>query len=71
MKKRSVKVSGHPTSISLEEEFWAALKEIAKARQKSMNRLISEVDEGRGSSNLSSALRVYVLEHLISTGKGQ
>jgi len=64
--KRSVKVSGHPTSISLEEEFWDALKDIAGAQHKSMNQLISELDQGR-SGNLSSTLRVYVLQQIKNT----
>ena len=58
--KRSVRIAGHPTSVSLEPEFWEALKEIAKRRGLSINELVAEIDTGR-STNLSSALRVYVL----------
>lgn len=61
MKKRSVRIAGHATSISLEEEFWDALKDIAKHHGKSASTLISEIDEGRGEVNLSSALRLYIL----------
>jgi predicted DNA-binding ribbon-helix-helix protein len=61
MKKRSVRIADHPTSVSLEEEFWGALKEIADARKISMNELISEIDETRKGANLSSAVRVFIL----------
>jgi len=61
VKKRSVVIAGHPTSLSLEAEFWSALSEIASARGVSLNRLVASVDaERRG--NLSSALRVFVLD---------
>ena len=63
LRKRTVTVSGHQTSISLEEAFWAALKAIAQRRDLSINALVSEVDATR-SGNLSSALRVYVLADL-------
>jgi predicted DNA-binding ribbon-helix-helix protein len=59
--KRSVLLAGHRTSISLEEPFWAALREIAARRGLSLNALVAEIDERR-SGNLSSALRVFVLE---------
>lgn len=61
MKKRSVKISGHETSISLEDQFWDALKEIAETRGLSLNSLIAEIDEER-EGNLSSAMRIYTLE---------
>lgn len=64
MKKRSVHIAGHATSISLEEEFWDALKDIAKHHGKSTSTVISEIDEGRGEINLSSALRLFVLEDM-------
>ena len=60
MHKRSVRIAGHATSVSLEEEFWSALKEIAKSKGQSLNALITELDDSR-SGNLSSSLRVYVL----------
>ena len=60
MAKRSVRIAGHETSLSLEDAFWDALKDIAAAEDKSMNALITEIDAGR-SGNLSSAVRVYVL----------
>ena len=62
MKKISVLIAGrHATSLSLEEEFVEALKEIAKAQNKSVNDLITEIDATRKKENLSSAVRVYVL----------
>ena len=63
IRKRSVIVAGHRTSVSLEPEFWTALREIAEQRGLSINALVAEVDKGR-NGNLSSALRVYVLNTL-------
>jgi predicted DNA-binding ribbon-helix-helix protein len=63
MKKRSVRISGHVTSISLEEEFWVELKKIAMRKKLSMNALIAKIDATR-KGNLSSALRLYVLHKL-------
>lgn len=63
IKKRSIKVEGHNTSVSLEDEFWSALKEIATAGGTTMHALVAQVHEKRIGNNLSSALRVYVLEH--------
>ena len=63
--KYSVALDGHRTSVSLEPEFWQALKEIAAARRESLSALVTEVDRTR-QGNLSSALRVFVLRQ---TGK--
>lgn len=63
LKKRTVIVSGHVTSVSLEEGFWAELKRAAQERGLSINQLVSEVDAAR-KGNLSSALRVFVLTEL-------
>ena len=63
IKKRSVTIAGHRTSISLEEIFWVSLKDIAGEKGVSLATLIEEIDEKR-NSGLSSALRVYVLEHV-------
>jgi predicted DNA-binding ribbon-helix-helix protein len=62
--KRSVTISGHRTSVSLEAEFWQALTEIAAETKRPLAKLIDEIDkrDGRGN-NLSSALRVFVLAH--------
>jgi predicted DNA-binding ribbon-helix-helix protein len=59
--KRSVVIAGHRTSVSLEEPFWDALQAIARARGRSVQALIGDVDQSRGPHNLSSALRVFVL----------
>ena len=63
VKKRSVEVAGHRTSVSLEAAFWDVLREIAQAQRKTLNELVSEIDLGR-QGNLSSAIRVYVLDRL-------
>ncbi|KQP42758.1 arylsulfate sulfotransferase [Methylobacterium sp. Leaf104] len=59
--KRSVMIAGHRTSVSLEDPFWEALREIAAARGQSVQALIGAIDAGREGQNLSSALRVFVL----------
>jgi predicted DNA-binding ribbon-helix-helix protein len=65
MRKRSVVIGGHATSISLEDEFWRELVSIAEARKLSLNALIAEIDHARGERpNLSSALRLHVLKAL-------
>jgi predicted DNA-binding ribbon-helix-helix protein len=66
--KRSVIINGHKTSVSLESDFWEALKEIAQLRQLTAADLIAEIDSKRQASNLSSAVRLHVLSHF--QGKG-
>jgi predicted DNA-binding ribbon-helix-helix protein len=61
--KRSVIVAGHKTSVSLEEPFWRELKEIAHARNTTLSGLISIIDSERELGNLSSAIRLFVLDH--------
>lgn len=61
--KRSVLVAGHHTSLTLEDVFWEALKDIAAQRRLSVNALVTEIDAGR-TGNLSSAVRVFVLRTL-------
>ena len=61
--KRSTLVDGHKTSVTLEDEFWNALKEIAVAQNISAAALVSKIDSGREAANLSSAIRVYVLSY--------
>lgn len=70
MAKRSVTVAGHRTSVSLEDDFWDELTKIAAERGVSLNRLIEGIDVGR-NGNLSSALRVYVLQDLRQRVSGQ
>ena len=60
--KRSLAIAGHRTSVSLEEAFWRRLRRIAAARGLSVNALAAAIDASRGEANLSSAIRVYVLE---------
>ena len=62
-RKRSVLVAGHATSVSLESEFWDALKDAAARRALSVNGLIAEID-GKRRGNLSSAIRVFVVRDL-------
>jgi len=66
LKKRSVNLHGHATSVTMEEPFWDCLKDIAKERALSLNALIAEIDE-QNEGNLSSALRVYILKTLQTT----
>ena len=61
--KRSVSIAGHPTSVSLEEPFWAALRMIAAERNLALAALIAEIDETRAGAGLSSAIRLHVLAH--------
>lgn len=62
MRKRSLTIAGHRTSIALEPEFWSGLEELARARSVSLPELVVSIDESRRTANLSSALRVAVLE---------
>src|SRR5919204_2721642 len=59
--KRSIVVSGHKTSVSLEDAFWNALKEIAKARNVTLSELVAAIDGERQHENLSSTIRLFVL----------
>jgi predicted DNA-binding ribbon-helix-helix protein len=59
--KRSVAIRGHKTSLSLEPEFWIALREVAAQRQMPVSELITEIDAQRMHNNLSSAVRLFVL----------
>lgn len=64
MKKHSVNIHGHHTSITLEDEFWTAFKELAREQGLSLNKLIAQIDDTRGEQNLSSAIRLYILKTL-------
>ena len=61
--KRSVVIDGHKTSVSLEEPFWTELKQIAHAQHVTTSELVTQIDETREQSNLSSAIRLFVLHH--------
>ena len=63
VRKRSVRIAGHRTSVSMEDAFWDELSAIAKARGLSINALIANIDESRGG-NLSSAVRVFILNEV-------
>ena len=62
--KRSLSIAGHRTSLSLEPEFWDALNKAAATRGLPLSTLVSEIDQTRGSRNLSSAVRVWLLKDL-------
>ena len=61
--KRSVALNGHKTSVSLEDVFWNAMKDIATEKNMAVTALIEAIDKERGSANLSSALRQYIMMH--------
>lgn len=61
--KRSIVIGGHKTSVSLEDEFWAALKKIAVRHRVTLSDLVSSIDSQRHHGNLSSAVRLFVLNH--------
>jgi len=61
--KRSIMLNGHKTSVSLEDEFWDGLREIAADRNVGLSVLVDEIDRVRDNCNLSSALRVYVFRY--------
>jgi len=61
--KRSIVIAGHKTSVSLEDAFWRGLKEIAVSRQATLSDLVASIDTGRPHGNLSSAIRLFVLDH--------
>jgi predicted DNA-binding ribbon-helix-helix protein len=62
--KRSIIIDGRKTSVSLEEAFWSDLKEIAHRHQSTLSKLVTQIDETRQQGNLSSAIRLFVLEHV-------
>ena len=61
--KRSIVIAGHKTSVSLEDAFWTGLKEIAGTRDMTLSDLVATIDGGRRQGNLSSAIRLFVLDH--------
>jgi predicted DNA-binding ribbon-helix-helix protein len=63
VKKRSIVISRHKTSISLEDDFWTSLEQIARDRQVTRSDLIASLDATRENSSLSSAIRLFILEH--------
>ena len=69
--KRSIVIAGHKTSVSLEDAFWEALKEIAAGREATLSELVANIDSSRNQGNLSSAIRLFVLEHFRNSGGGK
>jgi predicted DNA-binding ribbon-helix-helix protein len=72
--KRSIVISGHKTSISLEDAFWKGLKEIATDRKLTLSEMVAVIDSGRSRGNLSSAVRLFVLDQyraLIGVREGE
>ena len=61
--KRSIVIAGHKTSVSLEDAFWKGLKEIANGRELTLSDLVASIDTDRHHGNLSSAIRLFVLDH--------
>jgi len=66
--KRSIVIAGHKTSVSLEDAFWDALKEIASRRKITLSDLVASIDSSRTQGNLSSAIRLFVLDHFRTSG---
>ena len=62
--KRSIVIAGHKTSVSLEDAFWRGLKEIAQGQQVTLSNMVGEIDNDRRQGNLSSAIRLYVLNNV-------
>jgi predicted DNA-binding ribbon-helix-helix protein len=67
--KRSIVIAGHKTSVSLEDAFWKGLKEIAVARHVTLSDLVASIDTERHHGNLSSAIRLFVLDHYRAQNK--
>jgi predicted DNA-binding ribbon-helix-helix protein len=61
--KRSIVIAGHKTSVSLEDAFWKGLKDIAGTRDMTLSELVAAIDSERRHGNLSSAIRLFVLDH--------
>ena len=61
--KRSIVIAGHKTSVSLEDAFWKGLKDIAGTRDMTLSELVAAIDSDRRHGNLSSAIRLFVLDH--------
>jgi predicted DNA-binding ribbon-helix-helix protein len=64
--KRSIVIAGHKTSVSLEDAFWKGLKEIASGRSLTLSEMVATIDSRRLTGNLSSAIRLFVLDHFRS-----
>ena len=71
--KRSIVITGHKTSVSLEDAFWSGLKDIATSRNRTLSELVASIDADRRQGNLSSAIRLFVLDHYraLTSGGGR
>jgi len=69
VRKRSVKLDGHKTSVSIEDDFWDVLTEIAKRRRVTVTSLVEAIDRDRLSTNLSSGIRLFVLGEALGRGR--
>lgn len=61
--KRSIVIAGHKTSVSLEDAFWSELKDIAEQKDQTLSAVVGDIDTRRHQGNLSSAIRLFVLDH--------
>jgi predicted DNA-binding ribbon-helix-helix protein len=68
--KRSIVIDGHKTSVSLEDAFWTGLREIAQAQDATLSKLVGEIDRTR-QGNLSSAIRLFVLDQVRTSGQAE
>jgi predicted DNA-binding ribbon-helix-helix protein len=64
IQRRTIIIGRHRTSISLEDAFWSELKEIAHSQRATVSQSVAQIDDTRQQANLSSAIRLYVLEHI-------
>ena len=69
--KRSIVIAGHRTSVSIEDAFWTALKDIAARRGVAVAELVATIDAGRQHGNLSSAVRLFVLDYFRAAAGGE
>jgi predicted DNA-binding ribbon-helix-helix protein len=61
--KRTITIDNHKTSVTLEDEFWSGLREVARLKNATLRSLVTQIDDARGRNNLSSAIRVFVLNY--------
>jgi predicted DNA-binding ribbon-helix-helix protein len=69
VKKRSVRIGGHKTSLTVEDEFWQAFKQIARERELPLSNPLADINKQRVHANLSSVIRLFVLKHYVTVAK--
>ena len=69
--KHTLKIAGHSTSVSLEDAFWSRLRRVADQHKRPLAALVAEIDANRGDANLSSAIRVFLLEAVAASTIGR